>query len=302
LGGLAETYREITRGGASMTRPVITLLSDFGVRDYFVGAMKGVILGICPDAVMVDLTHDLSSQAVSEAAFVLGCAYSHFPPRTVHVAVVDPGVGGQRKPLAARCGEHLLVGPDNGIMSYAFADHSDFQAFVIENPRCRLSEVSATFHGRDIFAPAAAHLAAGMPLEEIGPPLGQPVLLALPTPRESEHRLEAHVIHVDRFGNLVTDLRRRELDRWLGGEPSDRVSIEAGQRRLRGIKASYESVAEGRPLALIGSTDRLEIAVNRGSASDALGLAAGDAILLRKERVTSVARRRRLRATARGCK
>jgi len=280
LANLAQLRASL--GEPTMTRPVITLLTDFGLRDHFVGTMKGVILGICPDAVMVDITHDLSSLAVSEAAFLLGCSYSYFPPGTVHLAVVDPGVGGERKPLAARCGEHLLVGPDNGIMTYVFGDCPDYQAFVIENPRCRLSEVSATFHGRDVFAPAAAHLAAGMALQEMGPPLAQPVLLTLPAPRETEHGLEAHVVHVDRFGNLITDLKRQELDRWLGGETFDRVTIEAGQRHLHGIRSSYESVAEGRPLALIGSAGRLEIAVNRGSASDRLALGHGDTILLQK--------------------
>ena len=265
-----------------MKHPVITLLSDFGVHDHFVGAMKGVIAGICPDAAVVDITHDLSPMAVGEAAFLLGCAYPYFPAGTVHLAVVDPGVGSRRRPLAARCGDHLFVGPDNGIMTYALADAAEWQAVAITNPQCRLNDVSATFHGRDVFAPAAAHLAAGMSLEALGPAVKDPVLLDLPTPRETGRGLEAHVLHVDRFGNLITDLKREHLARWLGGEDPQGVIIEAGQGSLRGIKDCYEAVAEGRLLALIGSAGRLEIAVNCGRASDRLALTQGNSILLRK--------------------
>jgi len=265
-----------------MKRPVITLLTDFGLHDHFVGVMKGVVLAICPEAAVVDITHDLSPMAVGEAAFLLGCAYPYFPSGTVHLAVVDPGVGSHRRPLAARCGEHLFVGPDNGILTYPLADAPAWHAVAITNPRCRLNDVSATFHGRDVFAPAAAHLAAGMKLEELGPAVDDPVRLDLPAPRETSRGLEAHVLHVDRFGNLVTDLKRDLLQQWLGGEEAEGVIIEAGQGSLRGIKSCYEEVPEGRPLALIGSAGRLEIAINRGRASDRLALTKGDSILLRK--------------------
>jgi hypothetical protein len=265
-----------------MKRPVITLLTDFGLHDHFVGVMKGVVLAICPEAEVVDISHDLSPMAVGEAAFLLGCAYPYFPAGTVHLAVVDPGVGSRRRPLAARCGEHLFVAPDNGILTYPLADALAWQAVAIANPRCRLNNVSATFHGRDVFAPAAAHLAVGMKLEELGPTVDNPVRLDLPAPRETSRGLEAHVLHVDRFGNLVTDLKREVLERWLAGEDSEDVIIEAGQGLLRGIRTCYQEVPEGRPLALIGSAGRLEIAVNRGRASDRLPLSKGDSILLRK--------------------
>jgi len=265
-----------------MQRPVISLLTDFGLRDHFVGVMKGVILSICPDAQIVDITHDLSPMAISEGALLLGCSYPYFPPGSIHVAVVDPGVGGARRPLAVRCGERFFVGPDNGILTYPVADGKDCQAVAITNPKCHLAHVSATFHGRDVFAPAAAHLANGTPLEELGPAVADPVLLDLPEPRETERGLEAHVLHVDRFGNLVTDLKWERLDKWLGDGPRERMIIEAGQRTVRGLKDRYESAPEGQPLALIGSAGRLEIAVNRGRASDHLGLTQGDSILLRK--------------------
>jgi hypothetical protein len=265
-----------------MKRPIITLLTDFGLRDHFVGVMKGVILGICPEAAIVDITHDLAPHAVDEGAFVLGSACPYFPAGTVHVAVVDPGVGGSRRPLAARCDEHFFVGPDNGILSYAFAQAGEWQAVAITNPECRLPKLSATFHGRDVFAPAAAHLAAGVALETLGEVVDDPVLIKLPTPRETPQGLQAHVLHVDRFGNLVTDLREERLADWLGeASPAD-IVIEAGPVRLRGIMSSYEAAPPGSALALIGSAGRLEIAISRRSASHVLGLNRGDSIWLRK--------------------
>ncbi|UCH36239.1 MAG: SAM-dependent chlorinase/fluorinase [Armatimonadota bacterium] len=267
-----------------MARPVITLLTDFGLHDHFAGVMKGVILGICPDAAIVDITHDLPAQNVAEAAFVLACAYPYFPARTVHVAVVDPGVGGGRRPLAARCGEHLFVGPDNGIFSYVFADAEDWQAVAITNPECRLPKTSATFHGRDVFAPAAAHLAAGMGLEALGPVVTDPVPLDVPTPVETDAGLEAHVLHVDRFGNLVTDLTEERFAAWLGGNDAGGVVIQAGPASIEGIAECYDAVAEGRPLAIFGSAGRLEISVNRGSASELLRARRGNRVLLRRRR------------------
>jgi S-adenosylmethionine hydrolase len=265
-----------------MKRSVITLLTDFGLRDPFVGVMKGVILRICPDATVVDITHDVPPQAVGEAAFLLACAYPYFAAGTVHVAVVDPGVGGARRPIAARGHEQFFVGPDNGILTYPFAEAGTWHAVEIANPQYRLSPVSATFHGRDVFAPAAAHLAAGVALEALGPAITDPVLLEVPTPTDTPHGLEAHIIHADRFGNLITDLKQDRFAQWLSGETAGNVVIEAGSARLRGVSDSYDIVPAGRPLAIIGSTGRLEIAVSRGHAGNLLGLQAGDGILLRR--------------------
>jgi S-adenosylmethionine hydrolase len=273
----------ISGSAITMQRPVISLLTDFGLRDHFVGVMKAVILSICPEAEIVDITHDLSPMAISDGALLLGCSYPYFLPGSIHVAVVDPGVGGARRALAARCDDRFFVGPDNGILSYAFADAKDYQAVAITNSKYCLSPTSATFHGRDVFAPAAAHLANGTPLEELGPAVVDPVLLDLPEPRETERGLEAHVLHVDRFGNLITDLKQHRLAEWLGSCDRRQVVIEAGQARLEGLQDHYETVAQGRPLAVIGSTGRLEIAVNRGSASDQLRLTQGDTIVLRKK-------------------
>ena len=265
-----------------MKRPVITLLTDFGLRDHFVGVMKGVILRICPDAMVVDITHDLPPHAVGEAAFLLACAYPYFPAGTVHVAVVDPGVGGARRPIAARCDERLFVGPDNGILTYAVAEAGRWQAVEIAKPQYRLSSVSATFHGRDIFAPAAAYLATGVAVEALGPPITDLAMLQFPEPIETPHGLEAHIIHVDRFGNLITDLREERLTEWLSGESAESIVMESTQTRVRGVSRSYDAVPEGRLLAIIGSSGRLEIAINRGHAGNLLRLRSGDSILLRR--------------------
>jgi S-adenosylmethionine hydrolase len=264
-----------------MKRPVITLLTDFGRRDHFVAAMKGVILRICPDATIVDITHDVPPQGIGEAALLLACAYPYFAPGTVHIAVVDPGVGGARRPIAACCDEQFFVGPDNGILSYAFAEAAQWRAVEIANPDYRLSCVSATFHGRDIFAPAAAHLAAGIALEKLGPGIADPVMLELPTPTETRDGLEAHVIHVDRFGNLITDLKQERLAQWLSGKTAEGVVVEAAKTTMRGVKRSYDAVPKGGPLAIIGGSGRLEIAVNLGHAGDQLGLRVGDSVVLR---------------------
>jgi len=265
-----------------MKRPVITLLTDFGLRDHFVGVMKGVILRICPDAMVVDITHDLPPHAVGEAAFLLACAYPYFPAGTVHVAVVDPGVGGARRPIAARCDEQLFVAPDNGILTYAFAEAGRWQAVEIAKPQYRLSSVSATFHGRDVFAPASAHLASGVPLEALGSCVTDPIMLYLPTPAETSQGLEVHIIHVDRFGNLITDLREERLTEWLSGQSAESIVMEAGETRIRGVSRSYDAAPEGRLLAIIGSSGRLEIAINRGHAGNLLRLRSGDTILLRR--------------------
>lgn len=267
-----------------MNTPVITLLTDFGLRDHFVGVMKGVILGICPQAVIVDITHALAPQEIAEAAFILGCAYPHFPPGTVHVAVVDPGVGGERRALAARCGEHLFVAPDNGILSCAFAEQLHWKAVAITDPQSRLPEVSSTFHGRDIFAPAAARLAAGVELETLGPAIDDPVLLEMSSPRETPAGFEVHILHVDHFGNLISDLKRQRLAEWLGAAGFEGVMIEAGRASLQGVAACYEAAPRGRAVAVIGSAGRVEIAVNGGRADEVLGLGRGDSIWLRKAR------------------
>ena len=269
---------------------LITLLTDFGHADPYVGVMKGVILGIEPTATIVDLTHDVLPQDVLQGAFLLGTAWRHFPPGTIHVAVVDPGVGTDRKALLVQGQEHTFLAPDNGLLSFALPDEevqdtpfqpyqnripSGFSAHALTNPQYWRHPVSSTFHGRDIFAPVAAHLSAGVSAVDLGEPVETLTRLAVPTPRWHGKGMTGHVIHIDRFGNVVTTLSEGHLPR--EGKP---LTIEIGDRRIDGLSETY--AAEESLVALIGSHGNLEVAVRNGSAAELLGVTVGDEV-----RVTS---------------
>ncbi|MBC7228701.1 MAG: SAM-dependent chlorinase/fluorinase [Thermoflexales bacterium] len=268
--------------------PVITLLTDFGTEDEYVGVMKGVILSIAPGVPLVDLSHRIPPQDVRRAAFLLANAVPYFPPDTVHLAVVDPGVGTERRPLAVRTPTGTFVGPDNGLFSWVLAEVPEWTAVEIRELAYRLPRVSSTFHGRDIFAPAAAHLAAGVPLEGLGPRVEDPVVLPPPRLEIRAGVLEGEVLYADRFGNLVTSIGRF---RWEGGDlrlapafrpASGERTVGAAAARvvlagaeLRGIRRTYGDVPVGELLALVGSSGFLEIAVRQGSAAAVLGAAPG---------------------------
>jgi hypothetical protein len=256
---------------------IITLTSDFGVRDPFVGIMKGVILGLCPDARLVDLTHEIPPQDVLAGALALEAAVPFFPPGTVHLAVVDPGVGSARRPLAVAARGHLFVGPDNGLLTPALAEPG-WRAVRLEAPEYRLAAVSRTFHGRDIFAPAAAHLALGVSLYRLGPEVEDPVRVAIPRARLAAGAIEGEVIAEDRFGNLITSVTADLLAELRTGAA---LSVELGDRRLGGLLGSYAEAPEGAAGAIIGSTGRLEIFVRNGSAAAALGAGRGTRVRVR---------------------
>jgi S-adenosylmethionine hydrolase len=263
---------------------VITLTTDFGQVDTFVGVMKGVIASIEPRARVVDLTHAIPPQDVAAGAFALVTAYRYFPPETIHVAIVDPGVGSRRRAVALAAGGYGWVAPDNGVLGYALADlaragrlhgrwragywhlGADAQAVELTDPRYWLAPVSQTFHGRDVFAPVAAHLARGVPLVALGRPLARVRALALPRPRRVREGWQGRVIHVDHFGNLITNLGAAEL-----GEADWSVSV-AG-RHIAGLRASYAAMAELG--AILGSSGYLEIALRDGSAAASLGATVG---------------------------
>ena len=249
--------------------PLITLTTDFGTRDCYVAAMKGVIARRCPEARILDLTHDIPPQDVGEAAFFLAGACPWFPPGTIHVVVVDPGVGTARRALAARIGEQFFVCPDNGVLTLLARD-APVDAHEIASPAFKLPDISATFHGRDLFAPAAAALAGGRTLDEAGPPADKLVMLPWPEPRWNGNLLQGEVVHVDRFGNAVTNIHRTHLEG--RGRPT---KIVAGSCRVAHIHAAYGDVPADTPLALSGSADLLEISVNQGHAADAFTLAPG---------------------------
>ncbi|MBI3624707.1 MAG: SAM-dependent chlorinase/fluorinase [Candidatus Rokubacteria bacterium] len=258
---------------------IITLTTDFGTRDPYVGAMKGVILQISPGIRLVDLTHEISPHEILEGALALEAAAPFFPPGTIHLAVVDPGVGSPRRPLAIAAGGQQFVGPDNGLFSFLFCA-GDWSAVRLEAPAYRLPAVSQTFHGRDIFAPAAAHLALGTPLEQFGPPVTDPVVISWPAARREGDQLVGEVIYTDRFGNLVTSVRVSDLET-LGPASSLTVEVEEKEAgKLVGCYADLPPVGAG---AVIGSSGRLEISVREGSAVAVLGARRGSPVRVRKQ-------------------
>lgn len=253
---------------------VISITTDFGQKDGFVGTMKGVIWRICPEAQIADITHDVPPQDIMSGAIALWRAAPFFPPGSVHLAVVDPGVGTQRRPMAALIGNQYVVGPDNGLFTpmieTAEKSGQPHRFIHMNNPAYWLPEVSRTFHGRDIFAPAAAHLACGVPLDQLGTPFTDPVRLALPQAERTPEGWMAHVTVIDGFGNLTTDLPIAAL--------SDRrdVVIRLHGKQVDGIVDSYGYRRKGELIALVDSEGYLEIAVVHGSAARLLDAQLGD--------------------------
>jgi hypothetical protein len=258
--------------------PIITLLSDFGDSDPYVGSMKGVILSICPQAQIVDLVHNIAAHQIVNGAVALETAYAFFPAGAIHLAVVDPGVGSERRSIAAQAGHWYFVAPDNGLLTLILKAHPDHKIVALEESAYHLPAVSRTFAGRDVFAPAAAYLGTGVPLEALGPPVFDPVLLDLPEPDFAEDCIAAHVIYVDHFGNCFCDLREVDFREWCQKRKPSGLLIGAGKVHLRKLSQSYSEVATGKPLAIFSSSGRLEVAVNQGSASEQLGLSVGHTV------------------------
>jgi len=245
--------------------PLITLTTDFGTRDGFVAQMKGVILGINPRARLIDVTHDIEPYSVLEGALVLKGISSHFPSGTIHVAVVDPGVGSNRRGIVLRTEEQTYVGPDNGLFSLIVSDNGAHEIREIKDPEYMLPEPHPTFHGRDIFAPVAAHLSAGKPFEEVGPLVHDPMMLSIPTVKENAVGLEGAVIYVDRFGNLTSNIDKAMLNKIMG-------TVCVGNVTIKGLSRFFGEVPEGEAIALINSFGLLEIAINQGNAAQVLGI------------------------------
>lgn len=253
---------------------ILTLLTDFGTADYFVAAMKGVILSRDERIRLVDLSHEIPPHDIRAAAFLLRSAYREFPPATVHLAVVDPGVGSQRLPIAVRTRGHYFVGPDNGIFGFLFDAEAGAVARRIAAPELMKLPVSDTFHGRDLFAPAAAALVTGFPFEEVGEVVTKPVRLEGFTCQYGPTVCQGQIIHIDRFGNCITNFDRERL-----GAPGERIVLHAGQQTIDRVRTNYQSAA-GEPFLIWGSAGLLEISVNQGSAADLLQLTPGDPVRL----------------------
>ncbi len=254
---------------------MITLLTDFGHRDAFVGTMKGVILGICPEARIVDLSHGIAPQRIDEGAFVLRTAYPYFPDGTVHVAVVDPGVGGERRALIVETTRHRFVGPDNGVFAHVYASESDVRVTSVTETGYMLPRISRTFHGRDVFAPVAAHLALGRPVGEFGPEITDYHTGSITEPVVHGGGIAGHVLHIDRYGNIITDIAE---SLFLETTRQKRFQISLSNLTLDRISASYDEAGDGAVLAILDSAGLLEIAVNGGSAAEMLAVSSGDRV------------------------
>jgi S-adenosyl-L-methionine hydrolase (adenosine-forming) len=242
---------------------VITLLTDFGLKDYFIGAMKGVILSINPSAVIVDISHEIEPQRIRSAAFVLSNSYHYFPPKTIHVAVVDPGVGSERRAILVETPRYFFIAPDNGLLSFIFENNDETaKIYELTNEEFFLPKVSRTFHGRDIFAPVAAHLSIGVLPEQMGRKIYDPVRFENPIPQKlSERRFIGEIIHIDRFGNLVTNFR--------GGLPGNFV-LRLGDQIVEKHYRFYSEARENEIFSIIGSSEFLEISIFQDSAASRL--------------------------------
>jgi S-adenosylmethionine hydrolase len=260
-------------------RPVIALLSDFGTRDHYAGTMKGVMLTLCPDATLVDITHDVPPHDVLDGALQLAAAARYFPAGTIFLAVVDPGVGSARRGIAAEAGEYRFVAPDNGVLTAVLREWAPKKVVELTERRYARPTVSRTFEGRDRFAPAAGWLAKGIQLTALGRPASDYQRLDIPVPQVEDARITGVVLRIDRFGNLVTNIDRRSVE---SAARAGTMEVLAGGHTVGRLVATYAEIQPGEVCALFGSTDHLELAANAESAADRLGLGRGAAIEVRR--------------------
>lgn len=259
----------------------ITLLTDFGTRDEYVGVMKGVILSVNPAARIVDITHDIEPQDLVGGAYAVKASYGYFPRGTVHLIVVDPGVGSERRILAVAREGHIFIAPDNGILTLVLKEGRADALVHVENARYFLHPVSRTFHGRDIFAPVGAQISRGLDLRAIGRSVDQRevALLDLKVPRVApRHGICGTIVCIDRFGNMMTNIDEATLGDFCASKKTGTPDIEVGGRAIAGVSCSYAAAEIGSPLAIVGSRGYLEIAVNRGSAKDYFDAKRGDPV------------------------
>ncbi len=260
-----------------MARPVIALLSDFGTEDHYVGSMKGVALGLCLEAQLVDITHRIPPHDVLTGALELQASYRYFPAGTIFLVVVDPGVGAGRRGLAAEAGDYRFVAPDNGVLTGVFDELPPKKVVELTERRYARPTVSRTFEGRDRFAPAAAWLAKGIQLTALGRPVSSWETIEIPKAAIAPDAITGHVLRVDRFGNLVSNIGHDAFDRLAQGGA---IQITAGEHSIEKLVQTYAAVEPNEVCALFGSTDHLEISVNGGSASERLGLSRGAAVVV----------------------
>jgi S-adenosylmethionine hydrolase len=270
-----------------MARPVIGLLTDFGLRDHYAGTMKAVVLGLCPDASLVDISHDIPPHDLLTASLELAASYRYFPSGAIFLVVVDPGVGSARRGIAADTGDYRLVAPDNGVLTAVLRKAPARRIVELSERRYARPTVSRTFEGRDRFAPAAGWLAKGVDLAALGRPAGEIQQLAIPLPHVSGDLLTGEVLRVDRFGNLITNIDRKLFEKFAQAafapaRHENGIEISAASHRIGRVVATYAEGSADEVCALFGSTDHLEIAVNAGSASERLNLTRGAPVTIRR--------------------
>jgi S-adenosyl-L-methionine hydrolase (adenosine-forming) len=261
-----------------MARPIVAFLSDFGTRDHYAGTLKAVVLGVCPDATLVDIGHDIPAHDCMAGALELGACYRYFPPRTIFLVVVDPGVGSSRRGIAADTGDYQFVAPDNGVLSAVFRDTPPKKVVELTERKFARPTVSRTFEGRDRFAPAAGWLAKGIALASLGKGVSDFQVLDLPRPFADDRHISGEVVRVDRFGDLITNIDRALFEQLAHGGT---IAVRAGTDDIGRVVGTYAEVPAGQLCALFGSTDHLEIAVNGGDAAALLRLSRGAFVTVR---------------------
>jgi S-adenosyl-L-methionine hydrolase (adenosine-forming) len=258
----------------NLSRPIITLTTDFGYTDPFVGIMKGVILRITPDAQIVDLSHGIAPQDIRAAALTLAASVVNFAEGTIHVAVVDPGVGSERRPILVESADHYFIGPDNGVFSFALERNESSRIVDLSNETYHLQPKSHTFHGRDVFAPVAAHLARGVSVGEFGAPLKDCVRLRWPPVDRAGESILGEILYIDRFGNLFTNIRERDLM----SVPPEKIRVRLREINILGLSPNYAAGQNGGWIAVINSWGLIEIAIFKGSAASRTEAQIGDKV------------------------
>ena len=264
-----------------MARPIVALLSDFGTRDHYAGTLKAVVLGVCADATLVDIGHEIPAHDVMAGALELVACYRYFPLGTVFLVVVDPGVGSSRRGIAAEAADYRFVAPDNGVLSAVFREAPPKKVVELTERKYARPTVSRTFEGRDRFAPAAGWLAKGIPLTSLGKGVADFHVLDLPQPQVDAKQISGEVVRIDRFGNLITNIDRRTFEHLSSGGT---IAVRAGTHEIGRVVATYADAPAGELCALFGGTDHLEIAVNAGHAAAHLQLSRGAVVTVRLAR------------------
>ncbi|MHB0999350.1 MAG: SAM hydrolase/SAM-dependent halogenase family protein [Armatimonadota bacterium] len=260
--------------------PIIALITDFGFKDPFVGTMKGVMRSVGTNADIIDICHDVAPGNILSASLMLSMSAPYYPAGSIFVAVVDPGVGTDRRAIAVDIDGKIIVCPDNGLVSWLLADAGKWRAIELDKPEYFLKEVSNTFHGRDIFAPVAAHIAMGVSIDDLGTPLRDIKTLRIPQTVVGEKSIQGEIIHIDRFGNLLTNIKRSQVEQWMPSGEYNKVRIHIGSIEMFGIVRTYGDVHTGHLAAIFSSDNLLEIAENGGNAALASGSSIGSPVLI----------------------